>query len=149
MNRLEVKTSKVTLVCLILLGLFFGLMSLANLFQLKHGFKIERIIWALVPLLVFSPVLWLVRRGHARSVKVFTEEGLTRNDGYRFSWADLSGVIHQIRRNPTTCTDRLWRTELHFNNNQSAWLIPSKIKNRKEVRDYVDALPCPHKEVAV
>jgi hypothetical protein len=39
MNRLEVKTSKVTLVCVVLLGLFCIPMAAGNLSQLKYGFK--------------------------------------------------------------------------------------------------------------
>lgn len=124
-------------------------MSLGSLIQLKHGFKIERIIWTLVPLLLFSPVLWLARRGHARSVKVFTEDGLTRNDGLRFSWTDLSGVVDQIHRRRGSSIDFVWRTEIQFTNGQCAWLIPSKIANFRDVRQYVEALPCEHKEVRV
>lgn len=150
MSCLEVKTNKVTFVCLLVLAFFFGLLSLGNFLQLRHGFRIGPIIWAIVPVAIFAPVLWLARRGHSRSVKVFTEDGLTRNDGLRFSWSDLDCVIDQIHRNPRAgYGDRLWRTEIHFKNGQCAWLIPSKIANRPEVERYVDALPCEHKTVRV
>jgi hypothetical protein len=149
MNRLEVKTSKVTLICAILLGLFCIPMAAGNLSRLKYGLKIGPIIWALVSLSIFVVVLWLARRGHARSVKVFTEEGLTRNDGVRFSWADLSCVVDQIHRKAGSSIDFVWRIEVQFNNGQYAWLITSKVANFREVRQYVDALPCEHKEVRV
>jgi len=149
MNRLEVKTNKVALVCGLLLGLFFVPFSLASLFQLKHGFKIGPIIWAVVMLSLFGAVIWLVRRGHSRSVKVFTEDGVTRNDGLRFSWADLSCVVDQIHRRTGSHIEFLWRIEVQFKNGQCAWLLPNQVANLREVRDYLDALPCEHKEVRV
>jgi hypothetical protein len=149
MNRLKVKTSKVTLVCAILLGLFCIPMAAGSLSQLKYGFKIGPIIWALLSLSIFISVIWLARRGHSRSVKVFTEDGLTRNDGVRFSWADLSCVVDQIHQKAGSSVDYVWRIEVQFNNGQCGWLIPSKIANFREVRQYVDALPCEQKQVRV
>jgi len=149
MNRLEVKTSKVTLICAILLGLFCILMAAGNLSQLKYGFKIGPIIWALLALSIFLGLILLVRRGHSRSVKVFTEDGLTRNDGVRFSWTDLSCVVDQIHQKAGSSIDYVWRTEIQFTNGQCAWFIPSKVANSREVRQYIDALPCEHKEVRV
>ena len=149
MNRLEVKTSKVALVCGLLLGLFFIPFSLASLLQLKHGFKIGPIIWAVVMLSLFGAVMWLARRGHSRSVKVLTEDGLTRNDGLRFSWADLSCVVDQIHRRTGSHIEFLWRIEVQFKNGQCAWLLPNQVANLQEVRDYLNALPCEHKEVRV
>ena len=148
MTKLAVKTNKTTFICLILLALFFVPLSLGNFWQLRHGFRFGPILWGLLPVLLFAPLIWLTRRGHSRSVKLFTEDGLTRNDGYRFSWADLDHVIVQIHRHRSGY-DIHWRTEIHFKNGQCAWLIPNKISNRAEVLAYVDALPCEHKTVRV
>jgi hypothetical protein len=148
MTRLVVRPNNAVFICLLILALFFGVMSFGNLLQLRHGFRLAPIIWAFVPLAIFAPILWLVRRGHSRSVKIFTEDGLTRNDGYRFSWSELESVIEQIRRFNRP-VDVLWRVEIHFKNGGCAWLIPNKIANRAEVLAYVAALPCEHKTVRV
>jgi hypothetical protein len=95
-------------------------------------------------LVLLGAVLWIVRKGHLRSVKCFTEEGLTRHDGRRFAWADLGGVVDQMHRRRGMSGDLLWRTEIQFKDGESAWLIPRKIANYSEVRAYVDRLPCEH-----
>jgi hypothetical protein len=82
-------------------------------------------------------------------VKIFAEDGLTRNDGYRFSWSELESVIEQVHRSANRPVDVLWRVEIHFGNGDCAWLIPNKISNRAEVLAYVAALPCEHKTVRV
>ena len=148
MTRLPVKANKTVFVCLLVLVLFFGLLSLGNLLQLRHGFRLAPLIWAIMPIALLTPVLYLVWRGHSRSVKIFTEDGLTRNDGYRFSWSDLDCVIMQLHR-VRNRGDVLWRIEIHFKGGQCAWLIPNKISNRAEVLACVAALPCEHKTVQV
>jgi len=57
--------------------------------------------------------------------------------------------VDQIHRKAGSSLDFVWRIEVQFNNGQCAWLIPSKVANFQEVRQYVDALPCEHKEVRV
>jgi hypothetical protein len=150
MNRLEVRTSKVTFVCAVLLGLIIVPLALGNLY---HAISRGRIITPLligVPMLaLLGAVLWIARRGHLRSVKCFTEEGLTRNDGRRFAWADLNCVVDQLHSKRGTTGDFIWRTEIQFKNGESAWLIPGKIANSREVREYVAGLPCEHKTVRV
>ena len=148
MTRLVVRPNNTAFICLVILAALFGLLCLGNLSQLRHGFRLAPLLWAIVPVAIFAPVLWLARRGHSRSVKIFTEDGLTRNDGYRFAWADLDCVIEQIHRFNRP-VDVLWRVEIHFKNGQCAWLIPNKIANRAEVLAYVAALPCEHKTVRV
>jgi hypothetical protein len=151
MSRLVVRSNQSTFVCLVILGLIFIPLSLGNFWQLRHGFRLSHILWGL-PVLLFAPVLYLVRRGHSRSVKEFAEDGLTRNDGYRFSWADLDCVIDQIHRQNRrvlSSYDMLWRTEIHFKNGGCAWLIPNKIANYAAVSAYTAALPCEHKTVRV
>ena len=151
MRRLEVKTSKLQLVLAVLLGLFFvplGLLSLAN--GLSKGFKVVPVGIGLMMLAAFAAVMWLVRRGHARSVRYFSDEGLVRNDGRSFAWADLSRVVDQIRITSLAHgTKAVWRTEIQFRNGESAWLIPTKVGNYPEVRELVRRLPCEHAEVRV
>ena len=148
MTRLLVKANKTVFICLLFLVLFFGLLSLGNLLQLRHGFRLAPLIWAIMPITLLTPVLCLVWRGHSRSVKIFTEDGLTRNDGYRFSWSELDYVVEQLHRFRNR-NDVLWRIEIHFKSGQCAWLIPNKISNRAEVLAYVTALPCEHRTVQV
>lgn len=149
MTRLVVRSNKTAIICLAILAIFFIPLFLGPIVQLKHGFRLDRIIWAAVPVLMFSAVFWLVRRGHSRSVREFTEDGLTRNDGYRFSWSELDYVVDQIHRHPRSARDVLWRTEIHFKNRGCVWLLPNKIANYAEVSSYVAALPCEHRQVRV
>jgi hypothetical protein len=95
--------------------------------------------------IMFGVIVWLVRRGHKRSVRSFSEGGLVRNDGQSFAWADLSRVVDRIR--VRYCRKYLWRTEIQFSNGESAWLIPSKVSNYGEVAALVCGLPCEHTEV--
>ena len=151
MNRLEVKASKTTFVLLILLGLFFipmGLVSLLN--GLLKGFTIVPFGIGLTCLLLFGVVVWLILRGHGKSVKYFSDEGLVRNDGRSFAWADVSRVVNQFRITSLAHqTKTIWRTEIQFRNGESAWLIPTKISNYREVSEFVRNLPCEHTEVRV
>lgn len=151
MSRLEVKTSKLWLVLAVLLGLFFiplGLASLAS--GLSRGFRIVPVAIGLMMLVMFAAVMWLARRGHTRSVRYFTDEGLVRNDGRSFAWADLSRVVDQIRITSLAHgTKAVWRTEIQFRNGESAWLIPTKVDNYPEVSEFVRRLPCEHAEVRV
>ena len=149
MNRLEVKTSNLQIVLAVLLGLLFvplGLASLAG--GLSGGFRIVPVALGLSMLVTFAAVMWLVRRGHAKSVRYFSDEGLVRNDGRSFAWADLSRVVDQIRiTSQAHGTKAVWRTEIQFRNGESAWLIPTKVANQPEVSEFVRRLPCEHMEV--
>lgn len=151
MNRLEVKTSKLQLVLAAMLGLLFvplGLASLAG--GLAGGFKVVPVALGLLMLCAFAAVMWLARRGHARSVRYFSDEGLVRNDGRSFAWADLSRVVDQIRVTSLAHgTKAVWRTEIQFGDGESAWLIPTKVGNYAEVSEFVRRLPCEHAEVKV
>ncbi len=101
-------------------------------------------------LVMFAAVMWLVRRGHARSIRYFSDEGLVRNDGRSFAWADLSRVVNQFRITSMAHNTKLiWRTEIQFRNGESAWLIPTKINNYREVNEFVRNLPCEHTEFRV
>jgi hypothetical protein len=148
MNRLEVKASKLPFILTILLGLFFvpfGLVSLVN--GILKGFELVPVVIGLMLLISFGLLIWLVRRGYARSVKYFSDEGLACNDGRSFAWADLNRVVDQIRIRPGGMKV-IWRTEIQFKNGDSAWLIPPKVSNYAEVSEYVRKLPCEHTEVS-
>ena len=145
MNRLEVKTSKVTLFCAVLLGLIIIPLALGNIYQaISHGRMVAPLLIGVPVLALLGVVVWIARRGHLRSIKSFTEEGLTRNDGRTFPWRDLSCVVDQLHRRRGMSGDFVWRTEIQFKDGESAWLIPRKVANYKEVCTYVDSLPCEH-----
>ncbi|HVQ37292.1 MAG TPA: hypothetical protein VMS31_07160 [Pyrinomonadaceae bacterium] len=151
MNTLEVRTSKLQLILAILLGLFFvpvGLLSLAN--GLSKGFAPLPLGLGFLMLVAYGAVIWLIRRGHANSVRYFTDQGLARNDGKTFAWADLNLVVNQIRITSVAHNNKaLWRTEIQFKDGEAAWVIPSKVSNFAEVREFIRKLPCEHKEVRV
>jgi hypothetical protein len=70
---------------------------------------------------------------------------LVRNDGRSFAWVELYRVVDRVRiRNSRKY---LWRTEIQFHSGESAWLIPSKIRNYADVAALVRRLPCEHTEV--
>jgi hypothetical protein len=151
MSRLEVKTSRPQLVLAVLVGIFFvplGLVSLAG--GLSGGFRVVPVAIGLIMLVMFAAVMWLVRRGHARSVRCFSDEGLIRNDGRSFAWADLSRVVDQYRITSLAHgTKAVWRTEIQFRDGGSAWVIPTKVGYYPEVSEFVHGLPCEHAEVRV
>jgi hypothetical protein len=151
MNRLEVKADNLQFILVILLGLFFLPFGLFNLINgLAKGFAPARSVIGLVILALYGAVIWLVRRGHGRSVMYFSDAGLVRHDGRSFAWADLSRVVNQVRFRPEAPNKKiLWRTEIQFKGGESAWLIPAKVSNYREASEYVDNLPCEHTEVRV
>ena len=147
MNQMEVKASKLPFALVILLGLFFVPMGLVSLLTgLLEGFAIAPLGIGVMSLIMFGVIVWVIRRGHKRSVKYFSGEGLVRNDGRSFSWTDLSRVVVQVRIRPTGGKS-LWRTEIQFKNGESAWVIPTKVSNYGEVAELISSLPCEHKEV--
>ena len=142
---LEVKTGKLQFVLIILLGLFFVPMGLWFLIKgISNGFSVVPLVPGVMMLLIYGAVFWLVLRGYLKSVKRFTNEGLTRNDGREFQWANLSRVVDQIRLVRGSRT--IWRTEIRFKDGDAAWLIPMKVGNYAEVRAFTDKLPCEHAE---
>jgi hypothetical protein len=126
-------------------------MGLVNLLSgLLKGFNIVPFGIGLMCLILFGVVVWLILRGHGKSVKYFSDEGLVRNDGRGFAWTDLSRVVNQFRITSLAHqTKTIWRTEIQFRNGESAWLIPTKINNYREVNEFVRKLPCEHTEFRV
>jgi hypothetical protein len=142
---LEVKTGKLQFVLIVLLGLFFVPAGFGFLISgVLKGFSIVPIVLGVLMLLLYGVVFWLVLRGYRKSVRQFTNEGLTRNDGRQFQWANLSRVVDKIRL--VRGRQSIWRTEIQFKDGDAAWLIPMKVGNYGEVRALVDNLPCEHAE---
>lgn len=151
MNRLEVKTRNLQAVLLIVLGLFMvplGLMVFISELR-SPRFELARAMVGLMPIIIYAGVVWLFRRAYTRSVKYFSDEGLILNSGKSLAWADLSQVVDQVRYNRVTNAMGIWRTELKFKNGESAWLLPMKINNFREVYAFVRGLPCEHREIKV
>jgi|GEM_PF-1513831 len=148
MKSLEVETSKQQFIAAILLGVFIIPMAFLSMTStLRRGFRIAPIALGLVILAVYVVVLWLLRRARARSVKRFSLNGLERFDGQSFAWSDLTRVVKQIKKRGYRRFH--WRTEIHFANGKSAWLLPGSISNLEEVSAYIEGLPCEHTEVVV
>jgi hypothetical protein len=151
MKRLEIKTRNLQLILLVVLGLFMvplGLLVLINELR-SPWFTPARLMVGLMPIIIFGAVAWLFRRAYIKSVKYFSDEGLVLNNGKSFAWTDLSQVVNQVRLNRVTNAMGIWRTELQFKNGESAWLLPTKISNFREVYAFVRSLPCEHTEVKV
>jgi hypothetical protein len=143
---IKVKTRNLQFIMLLLLALLvvpLGLLVFVS--ALMRGQPAPMSI-GLAMLLIYGVVLWLFRRAYVRSVKYFSDEGLVRNDGRKFSWTELSRVVDKIKLNRITAVKSVWRTEIEFKNGQSAWLLPMKIINYAEVYDVVRKLPCEHTE---
>ena len=148
MKTLEVETSKQQFIAAILLGVFIVPMSLLTMTSaLRRGFRIAPFALGFAMLALYVFILWLLRRARARSVKRFSDVGLLRFDGQSFAWSDLTRVVKQIRKKGYKSFH--WRTEIHFANGKSAWLLPGSISNLDEVSAYIDGLPCEHTEVVV
>ena len=147
-KRLEVKTRGLQFVALILLGLFMvPLGATLVIHELAKGARPVLLSMGVAPLVVFGVVAWLFRRAYVRSVKFFSDDGLVRNDGRGFKWAGLSRVVDRVRLNRVTGIKFVWRTEIEFQDGESAWLLPTKISNFAEVYELVRGLPCEHTEV--
>lgn len=149
-KRLEVKTRGLQFVAVVLLGLFMvPLGALLLIGELSKGSRLSpaRLAVGLAPLAAYGAVAWLFRRAHVRSVKYFSDVGLVRKDGRSFAWADLGRVVNRVRLNRVTGIRYVWRTEIEFKSGDSAWLLPTKIGNFREVYELVGNLPCEHTEV--
>ena len=149
-KRLEVKTRGLQFVSLILLGLFMvPLGSTLVIGELAKGVRLApaRLLIGIAPLAIYGVVVWLFRRAYVKSVKFFSDDGLVRNDGRGFAWAGLSRVVDRVRLNRTNGVKFIWRTEIQFQDGESAWLLPTKISNFAEVYELVRGLPCEHTEV--
>ena len=144
-NMLEVKTSKVQIVAIIVLGLFFVPMGFGLLYGgISKGFNGMSFGIGAACLGMFALIFWIVFRAHRKSVRTFTNEGLTRNDGRQFAWTELERVVDKMARQRAGGGLFIWRTELRFKNGEAAWIIPSKVANYAEVAALVSNLPCEH-----
>jgi hypothetical protein len=149
-KRLEVETRGLQFAAVVLLGLFMvplGVLLLIG--ELSKGARLApaRLAVGFAPLAAYGAVAWLFRRAHVRSVRYFSDEGLVRNDGRSFAWADLGRVVNRIRLNRVTGIKYVWRIEIQFKDGDAAWLLPTKIGNFPEVYKLVGSLPCEHTEV--
>ena len=141
---LEVKVSSMQYILIIILGLILvPLGSLVLIGGVRKG-SAQGLAIGLLLLAVYAVIVWLIWRGLSKSVKYFTAEGIERRDGSLFLWADLSRVIDRINRRRG-----LWRTEFHFKNGETAWLMWSYVANNDEVSGYVDSLPYEHAKEGV
>jgi hypothetical protein len=151
-RRLEVKTGKLQFTMFVLLGFFMvplGLLILIG--ELQKGSRLvpALVLVGLLPLAAFGTVAWLFRRAYIKSVRYFSDEGVVLNSGKSLAWTDLSRVVDRIRLNRVTNFKAVWRTELHFKNGESAWVLPTKVSNYREVSEFVRSLPCEHTETRV
>jgi hypothetical protein len=140
--KLEVKRSKFPMVAAVVMVAIMGPLAL---FSLYSGIVRQNLVGLLIGtalLVTLAAVLYLVSRGKSNSVTLFGDRGLTRGDLTELPWSNLDKVVDVMHTQQGQ--RRLWRTEIHFRDGRSAWVIPSKVSNYQEVRDYVDGLACEH-----
>ncbi|HEX2080661.1 MAG TPA: hypothetical protein VHG08_23355 [Longimicrobium sp.] len=147
MDHLFVETSKAQHAAAAVAGLIMLPLGLVSLAMGLSGGGIASIAIGAMMLGTFGGVVWLTRRATARSVRYFSSEGLERNDRTWLPWTDLERVVHQIRE--VDGEKKLWRTEIRFRGGRSAWLVPLRVRNRREVSDFLATLPCEHVEEKV
>lgn len=151
MNRLDVQTSRMQPVMAAILGVIMFPLGLLSLFAgVKDGIEVVPLGIGVLMMATFGGVMWLVRRGHSRSVRYFSNEGLERNDGQWLAWSDLQRVVDQVRPDPGRPDQlKLWRTEIQFRSGATAWLLPTRVGNRGEVTAFLHSLPCEHTQTRV
>lgn len=148
---IKVESKNIYAVLFWLILLFFGGMFLLITYQSftsKFSTFENAIIRSLligVPILFFISIfLFLMLRATKNAVKLIDNSGVTRGDGRHFAWQNFCGAISQTAFNRRTQRKYIWRIELAFENGETAWLIPNRIKNAEEVFNYVTALPLAH-----
>jgi hypothetical protein len=143
MNRLEVTPTKVSSAALAVLSFTMLPMGLFALISGLLGGNVVPIGLGVAMLAMYAFVIFNSRRGDARSVKHFAEDGLLLNDGRTLHWTDLERVVERVRVKPSG-RQLLWRTEIRFRGGETAWLLPTRIRNFAEVEEFVRQLPCEH-----
>ena len=145
MNQLFVQTSKIPKYALIVLSILFVPAAIWLIgSSLAGGITIVPLGLGLFLVGILAFTAWISRRGQSRSVDVFSDEGLRTNSGSHHSWADLKRVVDKMTLDSGTGRRKLWRTEIHFNDGSTAWLIPLRVKNYADVRSYIQGLKCEH-----
>lgn len=148
MNRLDVRTSRMHTVAVVVLGIILVPLIVMNLvLGVSGGINPVQLGIGALMLATYASVLALVRRGRSRSVKYFSEQGLECNDGRFLPWTELERVVHQIRT--VSNQKRLWRTEIHFRGGHAAWVLPMRVQNYGEVSSFLRRLPCEQAEQEV
>ncbi len=140
--ELQVRTSKFQLIIVILLSLFvlpFSLMLVISNISRGPDLRPIELLIGILPFFMFGIVLWRSVGAHLRSVRSLSADGVQTNSGARYDWSGLDKIIDRVR---SRGLDRkhIWRTELHFANGKSAWLLPSRVKNLDEVYDYLSKM---------
>ncbi|MGB5014231.1 MAG: hypothetical protein WBO68_09390 [Pyrinomonadaceae bacterium] len=143
MNELKVITSKLQIVLVAGLGLFFVPIGLWMLVSGLTGGKMVPLGIGSMLLVLFAVLLFIIIRAYRRSVGYFSARGIGRNDGAEMPWSMLSRTVDKMATRDNG-QPMLWRTEIQFNDGTSFWLIPSKISNWQEVRAYLETMPCEH-----
>lgn len=135
-------------VLLLVVVVFLGGLLLLILYQnftsqsFTFGYAVIRSLIFVVPiLLIFSLISFLLFRGKRNAIRLIDNSGITRGDKKFFAWSEFCGVITQVDLNQLTQRKYVWRIELAFENGETAWLIPHRVKNYQEVFNCLAVLP--------
>ena len=131
-----------------LIVLFFGGLLLLIFYQnftsrfiTFENAVIRSLIFGVPVLLLLAIISFLMIRARRNAARSIDNSGITRGDGRHFAWNEFCGVISQKAFNRRTQRKYIWRVELAFENGETAWLIPNRIKNYDEVFNYIANLP--------
>ena len=131
-----------------LIFLFFGGMLLLIFYQnftsrfiTFENAVIRSLIFGFPIILILAIISFLMIRTRRNAVRLIDKSGITCGDGRHFGWSEFCGVISQKALNRSTQRKYIWRVELAFENGETAWLIPNRIKNYEEVFAYLTQLP--------
>lgn len=101
-----------------------------------------RTLLFVVPIILFLAIFIFVQIRAKRNVALLIDNsGVTRGDGRHFAWQNFCGVITRTALNRRTQHYYVWRKELAFENGETTWVIPNRIKNYEEVFAYLEKLP--------
>lgn len=102
---------------------------------------IRSLIFGVPIILILAIISFLRIRARRKAAHLIDDSGIICGDGKHFAWNEFCGVISQVDLNQLTQRKYVWRVELAFENGETAWLIPNRIKNYDEVFSYIANLP--------
>lgn len=145
---LKVENKNIYGVLFWLILIFFGGMFLLITYQsfsskfITFENAVIRTVLLGVPLFFFIAVfVFLMLRAKRNVVKLIDNSGVTRGDGRHFTWQEFCGVVRQTAFNQRTQRLYLWRVELAFENGETVWIIPNRVRNYNEIFAYIETVP--------
>ena len=145
---LKVENKNIYGVLFWLILIFFGGMfllityqSFSSKFITFENAVIRTVLLGVLLFFFISVFLFLMLRAKRNVVKLIDNSGVTRGDGRHFTWQEFCGVVRQTAFNQRTQRHYLWRVELAFENGETVWIIPNRVRNYNEIFAYIETVP--------